>query len=219
MAGMTVNTTFDAMYTASGKDFTEAREAAVADSIETRFVDYDITMYGTFTMTRVYLEFDLVAVEDPISSIDLYVYINSSDKGKMTVVYCGQGNLVQDESDYPLYLNSGVSLVVSNLNTDSGTNVLSLDLTTFPYDPKDGTSIIFALLTDNDFEAKTSSSRSINLDSSSGSNPPYLIVNDTPPPQNTGWSNKVKSINSTNVSNISGVDIGSIRGLNGVFNR
>ncbi len=112
-------------------------------------------MYGTFTMTRVYLEFDLVSVEDPISSIDLYVYINSSDKGKMTVVYCGQGNLVQDESDYPLYLNSGVSLVVSNLNTDSGTNVLSLDLTTFPYNPKDGTSIIFALLTNNDFEAKT----------------------------------------------------------------
>ena len=218
MAGITINPTFDAVYTATGKDFTEAREASVADSIETRLGDYDISIYGTLTITRVYMEFDLSSVGDPISTIDFYLYINSSDKGKMTVVYCGQGNLVQDERDYPLYLNSGVSLVVSNLSTNSGLNVLSLDLQTFPYDPKNGTSIIFALLTNNDFENKNAS-RSINLDSGLGSNPPYLMVNDTPPPQNNGWSSRVKGLNSNSISTISGVNINSVSGLNGVFNR
>lgn len=211
-----INTTFDAMYTAVGKDFAEARSKKLADSVDASSGNYDITMYGTFTMTRVYMEFDLDSVKVPITSIDLYLYINSSDKGQMTVVYCGQGNL-QDESDYPLYIDSQVSLVVSNLNTDTGLNVLSLDLSTFPYSKNQG-SIIFALLTDNDFEDSTGSTRSINLDSSNGTNPPYIIVNDSPPPPQTGWTGKVKGIDSTNASNISGVAISNIRGLNGVFN-
>jgi len=62
MAGITINPTFDAVYTATGKNFTEAREASVADSIETRLGDYDISIYGTLTITRVYMEFDLSSV-------------------------------------------------------------------------------------------------------------------------------------------------------------
>jgi len=45
------------------------------------------------------------------------------------------------------------------------------------------------------------------------------MVNDTPPPQNNGWSSKVKGLSSNSISTISGVNINSVSGLNGVFNR
>jgi hypothetical protein len=216
-SGITINPIFDAVYTASGKNWSEARESSVADSISDRTSNYSISVYGTLNITRVYMEFDLSSVEDPITNINLYIYINSTDKGRLSIVYCGQTNLAQDESDYPLYINnSGTRL--SNLTTNSGLTNLSLDLGSFNYDPKGGTSIVLALISNNDFDNSSTSSRSINIDSIEGANPPYIIVNDFIAPI-SGWNSNIKGISYASVSKISGVDISSISSINGISNR
>ena len=216
MGKITINTTFDAVYTGSGKDWPEARENAIADSINNRSSSYSASVYGNVSINRIYMEFDLSSVLVPITKIDLYIYVNSTDGGKLSVVYCGQTNLSQDESDFRLYINNSGSRL-SNLDTKTGLSVLALDLNKgFSYDPKNGTSIVFALITNNDFDNISTNSRSINIDSSLGINIPYIIINDT---NVQTWNSSIKGISYSNISSISGVNINIVSGLNGVFNR
>lgn len=101
---------------------------------------------------------------------------------------------------------------------NQSTGVTSSRLGRFNYDPKDGTSIVLALISNNDFDNSSTSSRSINIDSIEGANPPYIIVNDFIAPI-SGWNSNIKGISYASVSKISGVDISSISSINCVSNR
>ena len=212
MAGITINPTFDALYTMEDKSWGDTRTAASADSIDTRSTDYTISLSGSFIISRVYIEFDLSSVTVAISTIDFYLYANTKDSGNISIAYCGQLNLNQDVSDYSLYINNSAPSFY-NSSYVTGLNKFTLDLKSFNYDSKNGTSVVFVILASNDYLNQQSTNRSINIDSNSGTNTPYLIINDTPV---SGWSQNIKSISYSNISVINGVGISDIISVNGV---
>lgn len=206
---------YSAYYEKTSRSFSSTRDAEISDIV------YDKDTYlissvtdlggGDYQFNRTYLVFDMSVIRASISALYLNIYPNSSSTSKsVTITYGAYDGLLQDERDYPNYIINGeIDWLGGKANIiDEQYNEFYLRPNIAAYDNRGF--LVIGIIDDDDFDNVYKSSTLLNIDSGSGTNPPYLRYVTS----SAGYSNTVLGVSSSSISTVNGTSISNISKIN-----
>ena len=145
--------------------------------------------------------------------MSLNIYVVSSNYDYIAVTYSGT-RILQDNTDYPLYINEGeIEWSERIILSVDQYNEFPLDSRILPYpDPSTDPTLVIGLIDVNDFDNTEVGGYSVIVSSSeSVGKSPYLKISTSPP---VGYPNTVIGVLSSSISNVNGTNISNISKIN-----
>lgn len=205
---------YSAYYEKTSRPFSSTRDAESSDVFYNKdtYLISSVTDLGggEYQFNRSYLVFDVSVSKQPFSALYLNIYPDSSSTSKsITITYGAYDGLAQDNTDYSNYIINGEIDWVGKANIINGQynefylrpNIAAYNNIGF---------LVIGIIDNNDFGNVYNSSTLLNIDSDSGTNPPYLRYVTS----SSGYSNTVLGVSSSSISNVNGTNISNISKIN-----
>jgi hypothetical protein len=204
---------YSAYYEKTSRTFSSTRDAESSDIV------YDKDTYlissvadlggGDYQFNRTYLVFDVSVSKQPFTALYLNIYPDSSTTSKSIIItYGGYDGLSQDNTDYPNYIiNNEIDWAGKADILTEKYNEFYLRPNIAAYDNRGF--LVIGIIDNNDFNNFYGSNSLLNIDSGSGTNPPYLRYT-----TQAGYQNSILGLSSSSVSNLNGLPLSSISKVN-----
>jgi len=208
---------YDAFYVKTGKPFDTPRDSTESDSFNTGRDILEISVTddggGTFEFKRSYLSFDISSITETITGMSLNIYVDSLNYDYIAVTYSGT-RILQDNTDYPLYINEGLIEWATRIILSADQyNEIPLDSEILPYpNPSTDPTLVIGLIDVNDFDKTGVGGYSVIVNSSElAGKRPYLKISTS---SLVGYPNTVIGVLSSSISNVNGTNISNISKIN-----
>jgi hypothetical protein len=174
-----------------------------------------------YVFSRIYMQFDISNVTEPITSMQLYVQGDTVSGDTTYVAYAGSKNaLSNNANDYPLYianLAEGTGAELATVVIPSNQYVsCNLNFSAYPIYGDDPTTPSYqyynvALVADSDFLNNIGGTfGGTRIVANNVVGKPYLVIN------GSGYANNVSGVPGVNITTVSGVPSADITNIMGV---